>query len=514
MSRRRLAACLGAGALVAFALPPWGWWPFAFVGVALFDHLIDGAPRRARFRAGLVFGFGWLAPGMAWMWFLTPPGYVVAALLFSVFTGLGAMVVPATGRWRPWALAAAIAVMETVRARFPFGGVPLATLSMTQVDTALGPIARIGTATAVSASVVLVAGAVRRVITACWRDGVALVGAVAALMVLAAVAPSGEMVDQIDVAIVQGGGPQGTRAIDGGSAEKRRVFERHLAATDDVPDGMDLVVWPENVVNVQGAFITSPERAELAELARSLGTVLTVGIVEDPPEIQPDEGAGKFLNAQVVFDAEGTEISRYDKVRRVPFGEYIPFRSFIRRITTAIDAVPKDAVAGTESAVVDTPLGRLGVVISWEVFFSDRARSAVGTGGLVVINPTNGSSYTWTILQTQQIASSRLRALETGRWVLQAAPTGFSAFVTPDGKVLHRTGVSERKVITETIELRDGRTWAVRFGPWPVFLAALAVLVAAWRLQLDPHRRRAVVDQLDGHGGPESPGADRGSEGT
>jgi len=100
-------------------------------------------------------------------------------------------------------------------------------------------------------------------------------------------------------------------------------------------------------------------------------------------------------------------------------------------------------------------------------------------GGLVLLNPTNGSSYWLTIVQSQQIASSRLRAMETGRYVLQAAPTGFSAIVTPNGDVIDRSGVSEQKIIQGTIQLREGLTWAVRFGRWPAVITALLALAAA-----------------------------------
>ena len=125
-------------------------------------------------------------------------------------------------------------------------------------------------------------------------------------------------------------------------------------------------------------------------------------------------------------------------------------------------------------------MGRLGVSISWEIFFEDRARDAIGNGGEVLLNPTNGASYWLTIVQTQQIASSRLRALETGRWVVQSAPTGFSAFVDPEGNVYQRTAVSERKVIQSPIELRAGQTLATRAGPWPMIALAIAALLAAW----------------------------------
>ncbi len=123
----------------------------------------------------------------------------------------------------------------------------------------------------------------------------------------------------------------------------------------------------------------------------------------------------------------------------------------------------------------------MGVVISWEVFFPTRARDAIDNGGEVLLNPTNGSSYWLTIVQSQQVASSRLRAIETGRWTLQAAPTGFSAIVTPDGEVTQRTGISEQAVLEQTIQKRQGQTISTIVGPWPTL--AWAVL---------SHRRRLV----------------------
>jgi hypothetical protein len=94
------------------------------------------------------------------------------------------------------------------------------------------------------------------------------------------------------------------------------------------------------------------------------------------------------------------------------------------------------------------------------------------------INPTNGSSYTWTVLQSQQVASSRLRAIETGRWVVQVSPTGFSAFVDPEGHVHQRTGVSEQKVISSHVAIRSGKTIYVALGdkPWVVLIALVFLL--------------------------------------
>lgn len=176
-------------------------------------------------------------------------------------------------------------------------------------------------------------------------------------------------------------------------------------------------------------------------------------------------------------------------MRRVPFGEYVPLRNILEAIGAPIEQVGRDATPGTDPAYVDLPDGtRLSVVISWEVFFAGRAREGVKAGAEAILNPTNGASYTGTIVQTQQVASSRLRAIETGRWVVQAAPTGFTAIVDADGTVRQRTAVSEQRVLYDTIELRTGRTWYTNLGDGPFIVALLLLLGLSLWFGRRPHR--------------------------
>jgi apolipoprotein N-acyltransferase len=162
----------------------------------------------------------------------------------------------------------------------------------------------------------------------------------------------------------------------------------------------------------------------------------------------------------------------------------MPLRSLLHALGAPTDLVPRDAVAGTNPGYLDipTPEGkvRAATVISWEVFFGNRAADGVEHGGTFILNPTNGSSYTGTILQSQQVASSRLRAIENGRWVVQVSPTGFTAFVSPDGDVLDRSAVSEQKVVIRTISLKSGRTWYSHLGDTPFVILMLLVLAGSW----------------------------------
>jgi apolipoprotein N-acyltransferase len=155
----------------------------------------------------------------------------------------------------------------------------------------------------------------------------------------------------------------------------------------------------------------------VAEQAERLGVPFSVGMIEDVVG-DPDE---RVINSQVIVTPTGEITSRYDKVRLVPFGEYVPLRGLLESLDAPIDEVPTNAVTGDLPAVLALPDGeRAATVISWEVFFGGRSREGVKQDAGFITNPTNGASYHGTIVQTQQVASSRLRALESGRWVVQA----------------------------------------------------------------------------------------------
>lgn len=449
-------------------MPPWGWWPLAIVGVVIFMRLLAHQKPAVRFARGFMVGVWWLFPATLWMWDLTPPGYIVQGLIFSIMYGLAAALSP-PGRGRWLSLPGGLVLVAFVRWNWPFGGVPLATLAMSQTESPLGQTARVFGSLLVVGLVGICAVAVIAAIDRNWKSAGGAAAIVVVALTIATVAPTGTAVDTVDIAIVQGGGPQNTLAIN---TSARDVFERHIEASAGVEGPVDFVLWPENVVHSVGPIQEAREYGEMVELARRLDAPLIAGIVETYRE------EGFFLNASIVITPEGETVSRYDKVRRVPFGEYVPFRSIIESV--APEFLPsRDAKAGTGPAYLDTPVGRVGISISWEIFHDDRGYDAANNGGRLLLNPTNGSSYWLTIVQTQQIASSQLRAIETGKWVLQAAPTGFSAIVEPDGTVIDRSAVSEAKVIQGTVELREGRTWATVVGPWPMVIAAMVAVAAA-----------------------------------
>lgn len=507
----RPALALGSGTLVALSLPPWGFWPLAFVGIALFGLALDEADdRRGRRRAGWWFGAGWMYLGMGWMVQLTLPGYLVAGAVFAGLHALAAWATP-SGPWSVIGRPAAHTLVEALRFSFPFGGVPLASLGISQVSGPFAPIAAVGGVIALTWFAFqcgFAATAMARRIARQPREwptaqALAGVGAAVIMVIIASIAPRGSDTGAtMRIAAVQGGGEQGTRALD---VPSFIVTERHLAATATIePDPeLDLVFWPENtmdVVEFEGSELAALVTAEAARLDVPISVGLTEDVILD--------GRRRFTNAQVVVTPDGEIVSRYDKVRRVPFGEYVPLRTVIEKITSAVDRVG-DAVAGTEPAYLDLPSGeRLGTVISWEVFFGGRAREGVALGAEAILNPTNGASYTGTIVQTQQVASSRLRAIETGRWVVQAAPTGFTAFVSPDGDVVERSSQREQRVIIRDIELREGTTWYVSMGDRPI----IVVLLLVFGMTVWAGRRAHGTDETEGSSGGVGSDTERGTD--
>jgi len=466
-----------AGALLALSMPPWGWWPLAFGALALLDRLLAGASVRQRFGRGTVVGLTLFTPTVVWIAQLTPPGYLVANLVFSAFVGLFMMAVPPGPGRRP-ALVGAWMLCESLRCAWPFGGVPLSLLAVGQVAGPLAPVARVGGVLGLAAVTITAGIAVSAALGRQRRVAAVALVVVLGCLLVAHLAPQGTDTGRtLDIALVQGGGPQGTNAID---TDMREVFLRHLRASDRVPQGLDLVLWPEDVVDTDGPVQEAREGRELQAMARRLDATVIVGTVEGVSDTE-------FRNSSQVIQPDGAWADRYVKVQRVPFGEFVPFRSLIEKVAPDTLA-SRDATVSHESGLIETPQGPIATVISWEVFFGHRARSGVAAGGELLYNPTNGSTYTYTMVQTQQVASTRLRAIETGRWAVQVAPTGFSAFVSPEGQVHQRTATRERKVeVRRGVPMRDGLTWYVRWGDLPMRVVAVVLVCLGW--VMDQRRR-------------------------
>jgi len=520
---------LAAGACLALSLPPWGWWPLAFAGAALVYWRLAGLGARARLLAGWLAGLGCFVPGLVafekFNWYGALALMAVEALSMAV----AALAVP-PHRGRLGAFVGAFTLLEAVRMGFPFGGLPVGGVFLGQAGGPLLGLARLGGPVLLTAAVYLAGGGIGELVLAVgraerapagrrgrWvapRAGAVVTGAVvtgavatglgalvalAALGALAAAAPDGgAAVRALHVAAVQGGGRRG---FSKEQVDPASVFAAQLSASSDLvaapPGRLDLVVWPEDVISLPGPLAGSPDAATMAGVARRLRATLVAGVTETV-------STSAFRNRIVAWGPNGHVEATYEKVHRVPFGEYVPLRGFFAHFAS-LQAVPLDEVPGRGSGLLRTPAAPLGALDSFEVFYADRGRSSVRAGAELLVVPTNTSSYATSQVPDQEVAADRLQAVEEGRDLVQAAPTGYSTVVDHRGDVLVRSVLGRRQVLEATVGLRDGATVYERVGDLPVLVLAAVALGLGWLLEARWRRRDA--GDIGGAGDPPPAGA-------
>jgi apolipoprotein N-acyltransferase len=475
---------VASGLLIAASVPPLGFWPLGIVGLALLVALLRDRPVRTRALLGFLSGIGLYAVTISWFAEFNAIGAIASMAVEAAFLAGAAAATP-PGRGRRAGFVGAVILQDWVRTYIPFGGVPLGGVPLGQAAGPLVAAARIGgqlglTGVAAAAGValeLLVTTLVRRRgEAATWKRAALLAvmfSIVIALPLAGALTPSGHPVGTMRVALVQGGGPRGLRAVE---SDTQRVFDAQVAESAQVQGPVDLIVWPEDVVALTGPLAGSPEEAKVGAVAKAHHAAVLAGVTEDV-------GSDKFRNAMVEWSPDGSVAGRYDKVHRVPFGEYVPLRSLVEHVVS-LDAIPRDAVPGHGSGALATPAGKVAITISYEVFFPDRARSAVRDGGEVLLVPTNTASYTTTQVSAAEVAALRIRAWSTGRDVAMVAPTGWSAFVSSRGRVLRRSPLEAPAVLEGTLTRRTGRTPYVRWGDLPALVAAAALVGAGWARSL------------------------------
>jgi apolipoprotein N-acyltransferase len=502
---------LAAGVALTLSLPPFGWWPLAFVGAAVLYWRLAGLALRTRVLAGWLAGLGLFVPGLAWArafnWYGAAVLMVVEALTMALAGGL---VPPHRGRLV--AFAGAFTLAEALRMAWPFGGLPISGVFLGQAGGPFLATARLGGPLLLTAVVWLGGGALgqlgidgavwwwrrsdavgpgHRPIGTAVGAGLALV-AVVAVGLAGAVAPDGgRAVRTIAVAAVQGGGRRG---VGGPAVAPSSVIGPELSASRALtagragPPGLDLVVWPEDVIALDGPLAGSAQARAVSGLAVRLRATVVAGVTVDR--------GTTFLNEAVAWGPNGRVVGTYEKVHRVPFGEYVPDRGLFSHLAN-LSGVPADAVPGRGTGLLRTPAGPLGVMISYEVFYADRGRSAVRAGAELLVVPTNTASYSSTQIPTQELAADRVQAVAEGRDLVQAATTGFSSVVDNRGDVRRHSALGVRQVVTATVALRRGATVYERWGDLPVLVLATVGLVVGWLLELADRRRRGSTPHRD-----------------
>jgi apolipoprotein N-acyltransferase len=247
-----------------------------------------------------------------------------------------------------------------------------------------------------------------------------------------------------------------------------------------------LVVWPENASDVD-PYRDATARAEIASAVRAVGAPVLVGAILQGP------GPHHRRNVGILWSPASGPGARYVKRHPVPFAEYMPLRALADRVSSAAKLVTQDMVSGSGNGLLRGGPVPLGDVICFEVAYDGLVRSSVSAGARLFVVQTNNATFGHTSETYQQLAMSRLRAIETGRTVLQASTTGVSAVISPTGSVLRSSNRLFRPaLLSASVPVRSGLTPAVRVGAVPeIVLSASALIGVAWTLRGARPRRRS-----------------------
>jgi len=482
-SARVLAASL-AGAALVLAFPPFDMWLLAPLAVAGLVLILGRSRPALGAVVGLAFGLGFFLPLLHWSgtfvgalpWMLLALSQAVPVAIFGALAGQVARL----SGWPVW-IAALWVAQEALRSRVPFGGFPWGRLAFSQADAPLARLASLGGAPLVTFAVALSGALLAYVVMAavCRNSLRAALATTACVFVVAGgfLLPLSESTGRsVRVAVIQGNVPRLGLGLD---AQRQAVLRNHVTATVELADRVragkvrrpDLVIWPENSSDID-PFTDPPARALIDAAVAAIGVPVLVGAVIDGP-------GAKVSNVGIVWDPRTGAGERYVKRHPVPFGEYIPFRRISRHFSDKVDLVARDFAVGNRPGVLDIGPTQVGDVICFEVAYDGIVRDTVTHGAEVLVVQTNNATFGRSAETHQQLAMSRIRAIEHGRAVLVSATSGVSAVIEPDGHVVDRSDVFTQDVLVESIVLSNTRTLATRVGALPEWLLIIATLVAA-----------------------------------
>ncbi|MFC6285273.1 apolipoprotein N-acyltransferase [Nocardioides sp. GCM10027113] len=502
MTPRILGALLGGVALSLAFAPVGAEWVIPFA-VAAFFLACHGLPARRAWLPGLVFGVGFCFVHMFWMRVVGWDAWALLSGLEASFYGLLGAVVGRVGRLRAWPVygAAGWVAVEVLRGGWPFSGMPWGRLSYATADTpwerALPYVGQSG----VSLALAMLGAALAWAVLVARRSGVTGVGgglvpagtlAVVALPgLLPALAPYDVTLtgEERTVAVVQGDVPGNGDDI---LLDHRQVTRNHVEATTELADRVasgeapapDFVLWPENSTAVD-PFADGDINASIDAAASAIGVPILVGAMVDA-------GSEHVLNQGIVWDPQTGGGDRYTKHNPVPFGEYIPWRSVFRDNFGRLALIPRDMVKGTRVEPLQVAGTAVGDAICFDVAYDAGIHDQLRAGAELLVVQTSNAMFIHTAQIEQQYEITRLRAIETGRYVLVAATNGVSGVIAPDGSVVAEADPRTRAVLVEQVGLSDELTPAVRIGPWLGRLCAALVGVALLATLFPYVRRRAV----------------------
>lgn len=558
-----LLVAAGAGPVLAAAFPGLGIWPFAFVAIALALVTLQGRRLGSAFLVGFIFGATFYFVDIQWAAvFLGPIPWSALSTLMALWAGLGGMLITLAYRWIPrafpgvWSRLLFVPVVvgglwtlrEAVESVWPYGGFSWGRVAFSQSASPLAPLfAWFGVSGVSFLMVVAVAVAVAVVQeglrastgrSAAWYrpwidggSGMPATGVSSGAAASGASAPgyatAGRGIDTLGRATLVVGlfalllvvpaypvhiqGTVRVGAVQGDT--KSGYFDPpanfgdnllgQIAATEPVySKNVDVVVWPEGASDVDP--LEDPNAAALwDQVSARANAPLVGGTITTRTTVENAKKVTRYYNTSLLWEAGKGAVDYYDKKHPVPFGEYVPDRSFWRQFAPdLIDLIQREYTPGTTDEVMNigttksgVPNVLAGIAICFDIVDDQLMTDMVDQGADVVFAQTNNADFGRTDESVQQLAIARIRAQELGRSVVNISTVGTSAVIAPDGTVSHQLPVYTPEVIVDDVPLATGKTpavWGGRQFEWLVCGVGIGALLAAGTLRGGVVRRRAT----------------------
>jgi len=460
---RDAAVALASGVALALAFPEPDIAPLAWVALAPVLVVAGGGGARRGALVGFAFGAGFFGLLLYWISIVGVLAWALLVLLQSLFAAaFGALwgmrkpdasvvqivVVPAV-LW--------VGVVEYVRAALPLLGFTWGQLAQSQHNVPFVlESAGVAGSWGVAFVLVIVNGLVAQSVISRKepRRAATFVTAAAAVLGLVALVPAATPTGaEITAAVIQGNVPNEAPSYQ----KDRDILSSHRHLTEELPQKVDLVVWPESAIGID-PFRDPEVGEEVSAAARSIGRPMIVG-----GNLDRDDDHYQVM--AYLISPTGEFADSYQKTHLVPFGEFVPARRYLDWIP-ALDQVPRDAVPGKVGKVFDVAGGKVATVISFEADFGSLVRARIAEGGRLLVVATNTSTWLRSWASAQHVALSQVRAAENGVYVLHAALSGISAVIEPDGTIVERTQLWEADRIVQDVRFAENVTLYARTGDW------------------------------------------------
>lgn len=498
-----------AGGILDLAYPSVGWWPLAFLGVGLSLVALIGRGVWSGLLVGAVFGASFYLIHIVWITrYLGVIPWFALAGLETIFMGVGAILIVLAYRLVPrvfpgrWAqlitLPAIVAGLWTTRELFidswPYTGFPWARLGMSQSESPLGHLSSwVGVTGLTFLMVFFTAAVIEWLGRGEWRDARTAVPSVALVALLVLVpafptTPSGEL----RVGAVQGNGPSGY--FD--DRDRNAVLNAQLEASAPlIGEDVDVVLWPEGGID-SDPLANGGTAAVLNAFSERVDAPLIVNAATT-------RGENTFNTSMLWIAGEGA-VQLHDKRVPVPMGEYVPDRWFFEMIVPdLIGLIQREYTPGSNPPLFDLDGVGIGLAICFDVIYDRVIWEAAAGGAEVYMFQTNNADFRNTDENLQQLAFARMRAIETGRSVVNISTVGTSQVIAPDGSTIDALPADQPGYMLTDVPLRTGITPAVIVGPWVKFVlgwGSLAALIAVALAARVTTRRNAKTPTPEGAG--------------